>query len=148
MATNRVNKSREPSRKCRWKVGCVHLSGGLLFLFLRLYLTFLLFYVVFVSDTIVSPKRRGRGQTRGLSLQMKRHMSADGKLDVLIHPTKLVAVGPGRNDFITDLSLIVRRNARLNVRQWKKVPQSTRDTIVQNILVCYDIGCVWFNHDL
>ncbi|KAL9329498.1 hypothetical protein ACSQ67_004501 [Phaseolus vulgaris] len=65
---------------------------------------------------------------------MKRQLSADGKLDVLIHPTKLVAVGAGRNDFITDLSLIVRQNARLNVRQWKKVPQSTRDTIVQNIL--------------
>lgn len=98
-----------------------------------------------VSDTIVKPKRKGRGQTRGLSLQMKRQQSADGKLDVLIHPTKLAAIGPGRNDFITDLSLIVRQNARLNVRQWKKVPQSTRDTIVQNILVCYDNGYVWFS---
>ncbi|XP_047178356.1 uncharacterized protein LOC124845323 [Vigna umbellata] len=65
---------------------------------------------------------------------MKRQQSVDGKLDVLIHPTKLAAIGPGRSDFITDLSLIVRQNARLNVRQWKKVPQSTRDTIVQNIL--------------
>ncbi|KAL5175479.1 hypothetical protein HKD37_08G021671 [Glycine soja] len=86
------------------------------------------------DDIIAKPKRKGRGQTKGLTLQMKRQQSADGKLDVLIHPTKLVAVGPGRNDFITDLSLIVRQNARLNVRQWKKVPQSTRDTIVQNIL--------------
>jgi len=67
---------------------------------------------------------------------MKRQQSADGKLDVLIHPTKLVAVGPGYNDFITGLSLIVHQNARLNVLQWKKVPQSTRDTIVQSILVC------------
>jgi len=97
-----------------------------------------------VSDTVVKPKRKGRGQTKGLSLQMKRQRSADGKLDVLIHPTKMVAIGPGRNDFITDLSLIVRQNARLNVRQWKKVPQSTRDTIVQNILVRYDIYYVWF----
>eukprot|EP00256_Glycine_max_P069675 XP_025984270.1 uncharacterized protein LOC102661979 isoform X3 [Glycine max] len=86
------------------------------------------------DDITVQPKRKGRGQTRGLTLQRKRRKSADGKLDVLIHPTKLVAVGPGRNDFITDLSLIVRQNARLNVLQWKKVPQSTRDTIVQNIL--------------
>ncbi|KAG4911709.1 hypothetical protein JHK82_052310 [Glycine max] len=54
---------------------------------------------------------------------MKRQQSADGKLDVLIHPTKLVAVGPGYNDFITGLSLIVHQNARLNVLQWKKVPQ-------------------------
>ncbi|XP_068470231.1 uncharacterized protein [Phaseolus vulgaris] len=86
------------------------------------------------THTLVKPKKKGRGQTRGLSLQMKRQLSADGKLDVLIHPTKLVAVGAGRNDFITDLSLIVRQNARLNVRQWKRVPQSTRYTIVQNIL--------------
>ncbi|KAH1250905.1 Disease resistance protein [Glycine max] len=86
------------------------------------------------ADGKLDPKRKGRGQTRGLTLQRKRRKSADGKLDVLIHPTKLVAVGPGRNDFITDLSLIVRQNARLNVLQWKKVPQSTRDTIVQNIL--------------
>ncbi|TKY60121.1 hypothetical protein E2542_SST17216 [Spatholobus suberectus] len=60
------------------------------------------------ADIIVKPKRKGRGKTRGLTLQMKRQQSADGKLDVLIHPTKLVAVGPGRNGFITDLSLIVR----------------------------------------
>ena len=77
-----------------------------------------------------------KGKRTNKTLQMKRQQSADGKLDVLIHPTKLVAVGPGYNDFITGLSLIVHQNARLNVLQWKKVPQSTRDTIVQNILVC------------
>ena len=108
----------------------------LFFLAVRFYLTLLLFYMFCISDIIAKPKRKGRGQTKGLTLQMKRQQSADGKLDVLIHPTKLVAVGPGYNDFITGLSLIVHQNARLNVLQWKKVPQSTRDTIVQNILVC------------
>ncbi|XLR06046.1 hypothetical protein HN51_060931, partial [Arachis hypogaea] len=82
----------------------------------------------------INPKRKGRGPTKGLILEMKRQQSADGKLDVLIHPTKLVAVGPGRKDFITDLSLIVRKHARLNVHMWRKVPKSTRDTIVQSIL--------------
>lgn len=61
--------------------------------------------------------------------------SADGKLDVLIHPTKLVAVGPGRKDFIADLSLMVHRDARHNVSKWKQVPQSVKDKIVQNALV-------------
>ncbi|WVZ21349.1 hypothetical protein V8G54_008671 [Vigna mungo] len=57
-----------------------------------------------------------------------------GKLNVLIYPTKLVERGSGCNDFITDFSVIVCQNARLNVHQWKKVPQSIRDTIVQNML--------------
>lgn len=98
-----------------------------------------------VSDTNVTPTTMGRGPTRGLTLQMKRQQSADGKLDVLIHPTKLVAVGPGRQDFITDLSIIVRQHARLNVYRWRKVPKSTRDTIVQNVLVCSStyIDCCW-----
>ncbi|MED6106412.1 hypothetical protein PIB30_004646 [Stylosanthes scabra] len=82
----------------------------------------------------INPKRKGRGPTKGLILEMKRQQSADGKLEVLIHPTKLVAVGPGRKDFITDLSLIVRKHARLNVYTWRKVPESTRETIVQSIL--------------
>lgn len=103
----------------------------------------------FVSDISVFPKRKGRGRTRGLTLEMKRKLSPDGKLDVLIHPTRLVAVGPGRNDFITDLSIIVRKNARLNVHKWKQVTQNTRDTIVQKILVRFgihmDFG--WFTHD-
>ncbi|KAF7842439.1 putative leucine-rich repeat-containing protein [Senna tora] len=86
------------------------------------------------ADMCITLKRRGRGPTRGLTLQMKRQQSADGKLDVIIHPTKMVAVGPGRKDFITDLSVIVRQNARHNVSKWKRVPQSVRDTIVQKIL--------------
>lgn len=99
-----------------------------------------LIFMSCVSDTSVKPMRRGRGRTRGLRVQMKRQQSADGKLDVLIHPKKLVAVGPGRKDFITDLSVIVRQNARHNVCKWKRVPQSTRDTIVQKILVCSGIS--------
>ncbi|KAK7362097.1 hypothetical protein VNO77_04197 [Canavalia gladiata] len=92
------------------------------------------YFVCCVSDIIVKPKKGGRGQAKGLKLQLKRQRSADGKLDVVIHPTKLVPVGPGRNDFITDLSLIVRANARLNVKSWRQVPKSIKDTIVQNIL--------------
>ncbi|KAK7247246.1 hypothetical protein RIF29_42125 [Crotalaria pallida] len=86
------------------------------------------------ADNSVKPKRKGRGRTRGLALERKRQQSADGKLDVLIHPTKLVAVGPGRKDFITDLALIVRQNARHNVYRWRLIPESTRDTIVEKIL--------------
>ncbi|XP_039684911.1 uncharacterized protein [Medicago truncatula] len=86
------------------------------------------------DDTRVRPKNKVRGQTRGLMLEMKRKLSRDGKMDVDIHPTRLVAVGPGRNDFITDLSIIVRKNARFNVNKWSSVPQSTKDTIVEKVL--------------
>lgn len=81
-------------------------------------------------------------------LELKRRQSADGKLDVTIHPTKLVAVGPGRNDFIADLSIIVRQNARFNVNMWRKVPQDTRDAIVKKVLVCFGIhiDCGGFTH--
>lgn len=95
------------------------------------------FLHVCVSDLSPIPKKKGRGRTRGLRVQMKRLQSEDGKLDVFIHPTKMVAVGPGRKDFITGLSVIVRQNARHNVCKWKKVPQSVRDTIVQKVLVSY-----------
>ncbi|WJX47365.1 hypothetical protein P8452_34063 [Trifolium repens] len=85
-------------------------------------------------DIRVRPKKNIRGRTRGLILEMKRKQSPDGKLDVVIHPTRMVAVGPGRNDFITDLSIILRKNARFNVNKWSRVPQSTRDTIVEKVL--------------
>ncbi|MCI17546.1 hypothetical protein A2U01_0038694, partial [Trifolium medium] len=86
------------------------------------------------DDIRVRPKKNVRGRTRGLILEMKRKQSPDGKLDVVIHPTRMVAVGPGRNDFITDLSIILRKNARFNVNKWSRVPQSTRDTIVEKVL--------------
>ncbi|PNY15556.1 hypothetical protein L195_g012255 [Trifolium pratense] len=85
-------------------------------------------------DIRVRPKKNVRGRTRGLILEMKRKQSPDGKLDVVIHPTRMVAVGPGRNDFITDLSIILRKNARFNVNKWSRVPQGTRDTIVEKVL--------------
>lgn len=92
-------------------------------------------YCFFASDIRVGPKKNVRGRTRGLILEMKRKQSPDGKLDVVIHPTRLVAVGPGRNDFITDVSIILRKNARFNVNKWRRVPQNTRDTIVKKVLV-------------
>lgn len=86
------------------------------------------------ADANVGIKRNVRGRTKELILDLKRKQSADGKLDVTIHPTKLVAVGPGRNDFIADLSIIIRQNARFNVNMWRKVSQDTRDTIVKKVL--------------
>ncbi|KAL5053668.1 hypothetical protein RYX36_034350 [Vicia faba] len=82
------------------------------------------------ADARVRPKKI----VRGVMLEMKRKLSPDGKLDVIIHPERLVAIGPGRKDFITDLSIILRKNARFNVNKWRQVPQSTRDTIVEKIL--------------
>ncbi|XP_058731615.1 uncharacterized protein LOC131603338 isoform X2 [Vicia villosa] len=86
------------------------------------------------ADARVRPKKIVRGPTKGVMLEMKRKLSPDGKLDVIIHPERLVAIGPGRKDFITDLSIILRKNARFNVNKWRRVPQSTRDTIVEKIL--------------
>ncbi|KAJ7969131.1 Transposase, Ptta/En/Spm, plant [Quillaja saponaria] len=83
---------------------------------------------------VSEPKKKGRGPTKGLKVQKKREKSADRKLDVLIPPSTMVAVGPGRKDFITDLSVIVHQNAPHNVYKWKQVPQTVKDTIVLNTL--------------
>lgn len=88
-----------------------------------------------VSDSDMIFKKKGRGRPRILNVQTKHQESADGKLEVLIHPTKMVAVGPGRKDFIKDLSLMVHQNIRHNVCKWKQVPQSVKDKIVKNALV-------------
>lgn len=136
-ATKKVNESEEPSTECRWKVECFHFNGSTVHGFEAIFENSLIFLLFLASDTRVRPKNKVRGQTRGLMLEMKRKLSRDGKMDVDIHPTRLVAVGPGRNDFITDLSIIVRKNARFNVNKWSSVPQSTKDTIVEKVLVCY-----------
>ena len=64
-----------------------------------------------------------------MTVQKKRRESADGKLDVIIHPTKKVAVGPGLKDFITDLSVIVHQSVRHNV-----YPKNVKDAVVQSAL--------------
>lgn len=70
-------------------------------------------------------KRKGRGKTKGFSIQKKRKESDNGKLKVIIPPDRTVAVGPGANDFVTEIS----------VKKWKEVPDLSKDRIVAHILV-------------
>ncbi|XP_019264031.1 PREDICTED: uncharacterized protein LOC109241721 [Nicotiana attenuata] len=79
-------------------------------------------------------KRKGRGKTTGLSIQKKRKDSDNGKLKVIIPPDRTVAVGPGANDFINELSVKVVHNARHAVKNWKEVPDIAKDRIVAHML--------------
>uniref|UniRef100_A0A1S3YGK5 Uncharacterized protein n=1 Tax=Nicotiana tabacum TaxID=4097 RepID=A0A1S3YGK5_TOBAC len=92
-------------------------------------------------------KRKGRGKTTGLSIQKKRKDSDNGKLKVIIPPDRTVAVGPGANDFITELSVKVMHNARHDVKNWKEVPDIAKDRIVAHMLDTFQLPDTQHNRD-
>ncbi|KAH0682978.1 hypothetical protein KY289_020730 [Solanum tuberosum] len=59
-----------------------------------------------ISHPQSGQKRMGRGKTTRLSIQKKRK-NINGKLSVIIPPDQRVAVGPGANDFVTEISVKV-----------------------------------------
>ncbi|XP_059292476.1 uncharacterized protein LOC132045921 isoform X1 [Lycium ferocissimum] len=89
------------------------------------------------TDVISHPqsgkKRKGRGKTTGLSIQKKRKYSDNGKLEVIIPPDRTIAVGPGANDFVTELSVKVFQHARHDVKNWKNVSNLAKDRIIAHI---------------
>lgn len=84
-------------------------------------------------------KRKGRGKTTGTSVSKKREKTASGKLHVLIPPDKMVAVGPGAPDFVTEISVLVQKKAPLNVEKWKDVPDEIKKDIVSRVYVNLNI---------
>jgi len=84
-------------------------------------------------------KRKGRGKTTGLSIQKKRK-NINGKLSVIIPPDQRVAVGPGANDFVTEISVKVFQHARHDIKNWKNVSDLAKDRIIAHILVIYFIS--------
>lgn len=51
----------------------------------------------------------------------------------------MVAVGSGAADFVTEISIIVQKNAPLNVTKWNKIPEQKRTDIVTKVLVNLNI---------
>ena len=51
-----------------------------------------------------------------------------------------VAVGPGANDFVTEISVKVFQHARHDVKNWKNVSDLAKDRIIAHILVIYFIS--------
>ncbi|XP_057445739.1 uncharacterized protein LOC130737896 isoform X2 [Lotus japonicus] len=78
-------------------------------------------------------KKAGRGKTTGISVSKRKEKSATGKLHVLIPPGKMVAVGPGAPDFVTEISVQVQKRAPFNVKKWKKVPDEAKNDIVSRV---------------
>jgi hypothetical protein len=64
-------------------------------------------------------KKNGRGKTAGLSVSKKKRKSATGKLRIFIPTDKMVAVGPRASDFVTEISVLTKKHAPLNVEKWK-----------------------------
>ncbi|KAL3327962.1 hypothetical protein AABB24_035562 [Solanum stoloniferum] len=103
------------------------------------------------ADVIATPppgqKRKGRGKTRGLSVQKKLKKSVNGKLKVTIPPDRMVAVGPGAKDFVTELSVTVLHNARHDVKNWKGVSDLAKDRIVAHMLDTFQLPDIQHNRD-
>ncbi|XP_060185245.1 uncharacterized protein LOC132614739 isoform X2 [Lycium barbarum] len=95
------------------------------------------------TDVISHPqsgkKRKGRGKTTGLSIQKKRKYSDNGKLEVIIPPDRTIAVGPGANDFVTELSVKVFQHARHDVKNWKNVSNLAKDRIIAHMLDTFQL---------
>ncbi|XP_057445352.1 uncharacterized protein LOC130737561 [Lotus japonicus] len=84
-------------------------------------------------------KKAGRGKTTGISVSKRKEKSATGKLNVVIPPGKMVAVGPGAPDFVTEISVQVQKRAPFNVKKWKKVPDEAKNDIVSRVYNAFDI---------
>ncbi|XP_070052268.1 uncharacterized protein [Nicotiana tomentosiformis] len=82
---------------------------------------------------------KGRGKTRGFSIQKKHKNNPNGKLEVIIPPDRTVAVGPGANNFVTELSVTVDQNAKHDVKTWKKVSDLAKERIVAHMLDVFEI---------
>ncbi|KAH0758078.1 hypothetical protein KY290_021571 [Solanum tuberosum] len=81
----------------------------------------------------------GRGKTTGLSIQKKRK-NINGKLSVIIPPDQRVAVGPGANDFVTEISVKVFQHARHDIKNWKNVSDLAKDRIIAHILDTFQLS--------
>ncbi|RHN82113.1 putative transposase, Ptta/En/Spm, plant [Medicago truncatula] len=90
----------------------------------------------------------GRGRTVGLSVAKKKKKSATGKLHDVIPTDKMVAVGSGAANFVTEISIVVLKNAPFNVKKWRKIPQETENKIVSKVLDTFDIDNTKHNRDV
>ncbi|XP_045820098.1 uncharacterized protein LOC123913411 [Trifolium pratense] len=60
----------------------------------------------------------------------------------------MVAVGPGAANFVTEVSIVVLKNAPFNVKKWGKIPQAKLDKIVSKVLDTFDIDNTTHNNDV
>ncbi|XP_075089902.1 uncharacterized protein LOC142161776 [Nicotiana tabacum] len=84
--------------------------------------------------------RKGRGKTRGFSIQKKCRNNPNGKLEVIIPSDRMVAVGPGANSFVTELSVKVDQNTKHDVKSWKKVSDLAKEMILAHMLDAFEIS--------
>jgi hypothetical protein len=56
----------------------------------------------------------------------------------------MVAVGPGAANFVTEMSIIVLKNAPFNVEKWKNIPEDIFNKIVSKVLVNFNLLQFYF----
>lgn len=54
---------------------------------------------------------------------------------MIISPDRIVAVGPGANDFVTEIFVKVSQHDKHDIKKWKDVPDLEKDRITVHILV-------------
>ncbi|KAK2395419.1 hypothetical protein QL285_057158 [Trifolium repens] len=92
--------------------------------------------------------KKGRGRTIGIGVAKKKKKSATGKLLVDIPIDKMVPVGPRAANFVTEISIIVLKNAPFNVKKWKNIPEDIFNKIVSKVLDAFDIDNTTHNREV
>ncbi|WJX63456.1 hypothetical protein P8452_48342 [Trifolium repens] len=60
----------------------------------------------------------------------------------------MVAVGPGAAKFVTEMPIIVLKNAPFNVEKWKNIPEDIFNKIVSKVLDAFDIDNTTHNREV
>lgn len=76
------------------------------------------------NSSIGTSKRRGRGITRGISVEKKRRLTE--KLDVVIHQRQNRIVGENAKEFKTEACVIIKKYAPLQYARWKDIPDDSK----------------------
>lgn len=76
-----------------------------------------------------------RGATRGVSYA--RAKMAKGKMAVTAAPHLMRFVGDYSTQFVTEIGVVVRCHAPLNIKNWSDVSSEVKTTMVNSLKVTY-----------
>ena len=77
-----------------------------------------------------------RGKTRGLNAD-KAHTQFGGKLPITIENKEGSPTGTYAEMFASEIGVVIRNNAPLNVEKWKHVSDQMKENLVKKLNVSY-----------
>ncbi|WJX61757.1 hypothetical protein P8452_46817 [Trifolium repens] len=87
---------------------------------------------IILHPTIMAASNHGSGLQLSNSLNTTINQQQEGQ-------NAIESVGPGAANFVTEMSIIVIKNAPFNVEKWKNIPEDIFNKIVSKVLDAFDI---------